>query len=307
MTHQDAESIIAIAALAAMADGSQDANELASIREAAARLGVTSADGAVGEAGAGQLSVAQLSSRLSSEDARRTAYDVAAAVCNASDPANPLEVDFLRSLATSLGIDASASNSAVSSVLQQTAAVGVTPVGVTPVAAPASTAPSVDALDTHTLDQAILTAALELLPDRLANLGILPLQLRLVRHIGQQYGQQMDANQVKDLVATFGLGAAAQILESVVRKAFGGIAGSLLGGLLGGAAGMAAGGAVTFASTYALGHAAQQYYAQGRSLSTADMKALFSRFQSEASTIYPRVQGRVGEMARGGSLGALLR
>lgn len=307
MTHQDAESIIAIAALAAMADGSQDANELASISDAAARLGLMSADSAVRQAAAGQLSVSQLSGQLSGVDARHAAYEVAVAVCNASGPANLLEDEFLQSLATTLGVDPSASNSAVSSALQHTSAIGAPPV-LPPAATSAPSAnPSSEQLDTHILDQAILTASLELLPDRLANLGILPLQLRLVHHIGQQYGQQMDANQVKDLVATFGLGAAAQIMESVVRKAFGGIAGSLLGGLLGGAAGMAAGGAVTFASTYALGHAAQQYYAQGRSLSTADMKALFSRFQSEAATIYPRVQGRVGELARGGNLGALLR
>lgn len=308
MTHQDAESIIAIAALAAMADGSQDTTELASISEAAARLGLMSADSAVRQAAAGQLSVAQLSSQLSSVDARHAAYEVAVAVCNASGPANLLEDEFLQSLATTLGVDPSASNGAVSSALQHTSAIGA-PLALAPTAgaSSASANPSSEQLDTHILDQAILTASLELLPDRLANLGILPLQLRLVHHIGQQYGQQMDANQVKDLVATFGLGAAAQIMESVVRKAFGGIAGSLLGGLLGGAAGVAAGGAVTFASTYALGHAAQQYYAQGRSLSTADMKALFSRFQNEAATIYPRVQGRVGELARGGNLGALLR
>jgi hypothetical protein len=133
------------------------------------------------------------------------------------------------------------------------------------------------------------------------------LQLRLVRHIGQQHGQALDAAGIKDLAATFGIGAAAQIMESVVRRTLGGIAGGMLGKMLGGAAGMAAGGAVTFAATYALGHAAQQYYAQGRSLSTADLKALFTRFQGEANTLYPRVQERVTSMARTGSLDSLMR
>ena len=164
-----------------------------------------------------------------------------------------------------------------------------------------------DTLDAYILDQAMLTAALELLPDRLANIAILPLQLRMVHHIGQQYGQQTDMNQIKDLAATFGLGAAAQIMESVVRKAFGGIAGGLLGGLFGGAAGLAAGGAVTFAATYALGRASQQYYAQNRSLSTADMKALFARFQGEATTMYPRVQGRIATLAQGTSLASIMQ
>jgi uncharacterized protein (DUF697 family) len=162
-------------------------------------------------------------------------------------------------------------------------------------------------LDAYILDQAILTAALELLPDRLANIGILPLQLRLVLHVGQQYGQELDAAGIKDLAATFGIGAAAQIMESVVRRTLGGIAGGMLGGMLGGAAGVAAGGAVTFASTYALGHASRQYYAQGRKLSTADLKALFSRLQAEANDIYPRVQDRITSMSRSGSVESLLR
>ena len=79
----------------------------------------------------------------------------------------------------------------------------------------------------------MLTAALELLPDRLANMAILPLQLRLVYEIGQRYGQQLDADQVKDLAGTFGLGAAAQLVEGMVRKVLGGVASGVLGGLLG--------------------------------------------------------------------------
>ena len=156
------------------------------------------------------------------------------------------------------------------------------------------------------LDQAILTAALEVLPDRLSNMAILPLQLRMVYTIGQRYGQQLDAAQVKDLAATFGIGAAAQFMESIVRKTFGGLAGGLLGNLLGGATGMAAGAAVSFGATYALGHAAAQYYAQGRSLSAADMKALFTRFQGEAETIFPKVQDRVQSVARGTNLQSVL-
>ena len=137
----------------------------------------------------------------------------------------------------------------------------------------------------------MLTAALELLPDRLANVAILPLQLRLVYEIGQRHGQQLDANQVKDLAGTFGLGAAAQVVEGLVRKVLGGVASGLLGGLLGGATGLAAGAAVTFAATYALGHAAEQYYAQGRKLSAEDLRALFTRFQGEAQALLPQVAG----------------
>ena len=76
--------------------------------------------------------------------------------------------------------------------------------------------------------------------------------------------------------------------------------------MLGGATGMAAGAAVSFTATYALGHASAQYYAQGRQLSTADMKALFTRFQKEAETLFPKVQDRVQSVARGTNLQSVL-
>ena len=160
------------------------------------------------------------------------------------------------------------------------------------------TPPSPAGLDELILQQAIITGALEILPDRLANLAIIPLQLRLVYQIGQAHGQQMDANQIRDLAGTLGIGAAAQVMEGAVRKLLGGAASSILGGLLGGTAGLAAGAAVTFASTYALGHVAKQYYAQGRRLSTADLRALFARFQEEAKTLYPKVQSQVQSQAK---------
>ena len=100
-----------------------------------------------------------------------------------------------------------------------------------------------------------------------------------------------------------------------MRRTFGGLAGGLLGGALGGllggtagsVAGLASGAAVTFATTYALGHVADQYYAQGRTLSTADLKALFARFRTDAETMFPRVESRVRGAASSGSLTDILR
>ena len=68
--------------------------------------------------------------------------------------------------------------------------------------------------------------------------------------------------------------------------------------LLGGATGLAAGTAVTFAATYALGHAAKQYYAQGRKLSADDLRALFTRFQGEAQGLLPQVSGQIQSLAK---------
>jgi uncharacterized protein (DUF697 family) len=167
--------------------------------------------------------------------------------------------------------------------------------------------PPADRVDEFILQQAILTGAIEILPDRLANIAVLPLQLRMVYQIGQRHGQKLDINQVKDLAATFGLGAAAQSLESVVMRLVGGLAGGLLGGMVGGATRIASGAIITFSATYALGHVAEQYYAQGRRISADDLRALFARFQDEARTIYPRVQKQIQGQAGTTHLQSLLQ
>ncbi len=67
------------------------------------------------------------------------------------------------------------------------------------------------------------------------------------------------------------------------------------------------GAVITFSATYALGHVAEQYYAQGRRLSAADLKALFGRFQTDAKTIYPRVEEQIRRQASSLDLQSLLR
>lgn len=320
MTQQDVEAIIGIVTLAAMADGERDASEQEKISSVAARLGYADADAMVQRAASGEFDVQALAAKLGSAEARESAFDSAVAVCHADGTLRSTELAFLESLRSALGIDEAKATQRMSSVAaigSGIAADSAAPLADSAPGVAGSTAGSTTGstaggattagLDDYILEQAMLTAALEFLPDRLANLGILPLQLRLVRSIGQRHGQQMGADQIKDLAATFGIGAAAQIMESVVRRTLGGFAGGIFGGMLGSAAGLAAGGAVTFASTYALGHAAQQYYEQNRSLTPADMRSLFARFQGEANTMFPRVQERVMSLARDNSYESILR
>lgn len=294
MTNQDARTIITIAALAANADGAPHQEERVSLISAAERLGLSGDDAQLHGAIEGTGDVAQLAHSLATDEARIAAYDVAAAVCHADGALNAREQAFLAALSRELG--------AVSSSPDATAAMQAA-------AQAATTAPNTPAagdLDTFILDQAMLAGAAELLPHRFSAIAILPLQLRMVYQIGQRHGQQFDMAQAKDLAGVLGIGAAGHVLEGVVRGVLGGVGRSLLGGLLGSATGVAAGVAVTFATTYALGHAADRYYAQGRSLSTADLKALFSRFQGEANTVFPRVEGRIRELASGTNLQSLL-
>ena len=288
MQPTDYPPIVAIAMLAALADGQTDPAEQAAINAFVAKIGSPDVSRLALQVAGGKLRVADLAGKLSDDEARRLAYETALAVCNTDGLSGPAEQRFLEELRNALGIPAAAV-----AELNQTARSLAPDVSISS----ASTAiPTADLI----MQQAILTGALEILPDSLANIAVLPLQLRLVYQIGQRHGQQLDGDQVKDLAATLGLGAAAQALEGVVMKVLGGIGGGVLGGLFGGATRVATGAAVTFAATYALGHVAEQYYAQGRKLSNEDLKALFARFQQEAGTIYPRIQQQV--QAQAGSL-----
>jgi len=270
MNTADRAPLIAIAMLAARADGATDSAEQAAVDNVVTKMGSPDVSRLAEQVAGGQLRVADLAARLSDDEARETAYQGALAICNADGPANPAELRFLEELRSALGIEAAP-----------------------PVAEVHTGAPPAGPLDDFILQQAILTGALEILPDQLANIAILPLQLRLVYQIGQRHGQKLDVNQVKDLAATLGLGVAAQGVEGVVMGLVGGLARGLLGGLAAGATRVATGAAISFSATYALGHVADQYYAQGRSLSRNDLVALFDRFKEDAKTIYPRVRSQI--------------
>ena len=298
MNTTDHTSLIAISILAARADGSVDSAEQRAVDAVVARMGNPDVASLVQQVAAGQLRVGDLASRLSDDEARRVAYESALTVINADGSANAAEQAFLDELRAALGF----SDAEVADATRIAGSMAQVPV-----AAAYPGEPPAGQVDEFILRQAILTGAIEILPDRLANIAVLPLQLRMVYQIGQRHGQKLDINQVKDLAATLGLGAAAQSLEGLVMRLVGGLTGGLLGGIAGGATRVAAGSVITFTATYALGHVAEQYYAQGRRLSADDLRALFARFQGEAKTIYPRVQNQIQRQAGTLNLQSLLR
>ena len=301
MRESDREPIVTIALLAAMADGKATPEEKTQLQAALARMGISNLDAIAGRVAAGHIQPADIVPTLSDDDARRLAYETAVVVCNTDGPANERETRFLADLRTALGLDAGS----VAGVEQGARAAAATPV-TTAAQIGTGPPPAVAGLDEFIQQQAIIAGALELLPEGLANIAILPVQLRMVYVIGQRHGQQLDASQIKDLAGTLGIGAAAQVVEGAVRKLLGGMTKGLLGGLIGGATGVAAGAAVTFATTYALGQVAKQYYSQGRRLSSEDLRSLFARFQDEAKALFPKVQNQVQAQARSLNLQSLL-
>jgi uncharacterized protein (DUF697 family) len=284
----DAETILQVGLAAAMADGQRDEREVSQLRALARGIGLDPTSAATTSA---ELP-SDIATRLSSDDGRRAAYELAVAVCRCDGEANDAEAAFLGNLRAKLGISA-ATGTQVEKDADALA---------TSATAPRSGTPA-NAVDELILKQAKLTAALELLPQSLATMAIIPIQMRMVYEIGRAHGQTLDAAQVKDLLGTLGIGMAAQVLDGFARKLVGGVAqgvlGRMLGGLAGGVAGAATGAATAFATTYALGQAAKQYYVQGRALSTTDLQALFARLKEEASRLYPQVREQVESQARG--------
>ncbi len=282
------EALLRIGIAAALADGVCDERERSHLDALARAAGAESS----AELGRDPSLPPDLATRLDTPEARQSAYDLAVAVCNADGSANAAEMRFLATLRGTLGL----SEASVAAAASTGAALAGSAVAGAPAAGAAAST------DDLILQQAVLAGALELLPQTLASLAVIPVQLRLVYQIGKRHGQQLDAAQAKDLLATLGIGAATQVLDGAARRVLSGVAsgvlGRLLGGLVGGVAGSAAGAGTVFAATYALGHAAEQYYRQGRDLGTADLQALFAKLRDQAQTLYPKVQAEIQERAR---------
>ncbi len=169
---------------------------------------------------------------------------------------------------------------------------------VEPAAAAGGTASTAE-LDRIILNYAILNGALELFPDTLSSMAILPLQMRMVFRIGKAHGVELDKSSIKELLATAGVGLTSQYVEqigvSIVGKLFGR---GLLGGLLGGLAGQSVSSGMSFATTYALGRLAVRYYSGGRNLSAQMLKETYEGLLREGRSLQGQHFTDIQERAR---------
>jgi uncharacterized protein (DUF697 family)/tellurite resistance protein len=238
----------------------------------------------------------QLAQRLTSPDAKRSAYQLAVLVCQADGVLNDKEQEYLGKLRGALGLSEAAARGLEAEADHWR----------DPGLPPTSNSPQETDIDRRILQFAMLAGAAELLPQTMASMVVLPLQLRLVYEVGRKNGVTMAQDQVKELAMAFGVGATSQAVESFARRLLGGVARSMGGGLFGGATSAATGALMSFATTYALGHAAQVYYEKGRNLTRADLQQLFERFQSDAKTLYPKVESEIKSQAEKLDADALL-
>lgn len=304
MNPAETRAILTVSLLAAFADGSKHDREREEVRRIAQGL---AEDAAIGVPGLVQdvlmkrTTLATALPALGSAESRRLAYEMAVCVCDADGVHSAAETAFLADLRRSLALD----EGSAAAFVEQADAVASVPLGTPPAAVTAAASPAVDraALDRRILDAAILNGALELLPESLSTMAIIPLQMRLVYQVGKAHGYELDAGHIKDFLATAGVGLTSQYLEQAGRKLIGGLLRSvggrgMLGSVLGGVGRQAVSSGMSFVSTYALGQLAVRYYAGGRTFSTQMLKDTYAGLQQDARGLYGKHLPAMQERAR---------
>ena len=300
MQPEETRAILTLCLLASFADGEKHARERDEIRRVA--QGFSQDD--VGHLSTlyqdvlmKRVTLADVIERLHSAEAKQLGYEMAVCVCDADGTLSDAEQRFLAETRLALGLDAGAA----AAFVHEAQAIVALPLADEHVAGPASAAHATVnevALDDAILKAAIVNGALELLPETLSTMAIIPLQMKLVWRIGKEYGFELDRGHIKDFLATAGVGLSSQYLEQAGRKLLGGLLGKLGGGLLRGVGQQAMSTGMSFATTYALGQVAKRYYAGGRSLSTQMLKDTYARTVQDAQGLSARYLPDIQAKAR---------
>jgi len=308
MNEQETRSILTIALMAAFADGLKDERERAAVKRVAEALGPEAGldlPGLYRDVLVAKPDLAQVAAAVQSDGARQLAYEMAVGICDADGAQGPAEREFLQKLAAALNINgaaaaaASAQADAVADAAFEPAtgaAAAATAAAATGTVTGRASLPDAE-MDKMILNASITNAALELLPESIASMAIIPLQVRLVYRIGKSYGYPMDSSHAKDFIATLGVGLTGQYLEQFGRKLLGGLLGGIGGGLGRTVGRQAASSGMSFATTYAIGRVAQRYYAGGRTLDSAMLKQTFAGLLDEARGLAPRYRQEIEQKA----------
>jgi uncharacterized protein (DUF697 family)/tellurite resistance protein len=299
MNASEQRAILTLCLRAAFADGGNSEQERAEIKRIAEMLG---AEGALDvsaiylEVLLGKPDLGAVAAAITQREQRQFAYEMAVCVCSSDGATSPAEREFLGRLAQSLGLDAAPAQA----FAQKADAMAGAPLtasaldGAIVAAVPANAAE----LDKMILNYAILNGALELLPQTLASMAIIPLQMKMVYQVGKAHGFELDRGHIKDLLATMGVGLTSQYVEQIGRRLLSGLLGKIAGGLLAGAGRLTTSAAFSFASTYALGHVAKRYYAGGRTIDAAGLQQAFASMLAEAEQLQGNYMGQISERAR---------
>jgi uncharacterized protein (DUF697 family)/tellurite resistance protein len=324
MTLAEQEAILTIALFAAFADGQKADTEREEIRRIAQSLADSSGSAnlprLVQDVLLRRVQLASATGVLTDAGQRSLAFEMAVCVCDADGRQSDAERQFLATLRQQLQLDA-AQTAGFEREADAMVAAAETVAPAAPRAVPAATAaptpvtavlPAAAAaeLDKSILNYAMLTGALELLPQSWASMAIIPLQVKMVYGIGQAHGVQLDQGHIREFIAAAGVGITSQYLEQFGRKLLGGLLGGVAGKMGRSVGGAATGMAMSFATTYALGQVARRYYAGGRVMSTALLRDSFQQLLVPARQMQQQYLPQIREKAStldAGSIMAMVR
>jgi len=299
MPPEESRAVLALCLLASFADGQKHERERAQIRRVAEGFSESDAvhlSTLYQDVLMKRVTLPDVAAQLESADGKRLAYEMAVCVCDADGALSDAEQRFLADASAALGLDTDVS-AAFRNEAQAIVALPVSGAQATGSGQAVPGAADQAELDSAILNAAIVNGALELLPETLSTMAIIPLQMKLVYRIGKAYGFELDSGHVKDFLATAGVGLTSQYLEQAGRKLLGGLLGKVGGGLMRGVGKQAVSSSMSFATTYALGYVARRYYAGGRKLSTQMLKDTYASTLQEAQGLsaryLPEIQAKV--------------
>ena len=305
-----ADAIAAICLLAAFADKQKSDREQQQLKDVFESLGGVKSAALYHRVILGETDVETEAKALQTPGLRHFAFEMALSICDADGQMNEAETAFLERLRAALELPPAEA----ASVTQEAETLAALPVEapLEPALSPAQAATEptdtrAKDLDRLVLNAAILNGALELLPQTLATVAIMPLQLRMVYGIGQAYGYSLGREHLKEFLAIAGVGMTSQAVEGQLRKLFGGLAKRAGGKTAKRVVSTATGATMSFATTYALGQAAKLYYAGGRKLAMNDVRDTFQKQLTTGQRLYERYKGEVQEKSRTVNLPTLLK
>lgn len=297
MNAEQTRSLLTVCLMAAFSDGHQDPREREHVRSVAESLSAQSGADFMRlyqDVLLKRVSLEQAVAGLDSPELRQLAFEMAVGVCDADGVHDAGETAFLDRLGDALGLG----RAVVAPVIREADALAAAPVAAPIPELPAAAPPDQPELDRMILNAAILNGALELLPETLASMAIIPLQTRLVYRVGKAYGYELDRGHISDFLATVGVGLTSQYVEQFGRKLVGGLLGKVLGRSGRTIGSEVTGAAFSFATTYALGHVAKRYYAGGRKLDSASLKSTFAQTVDTARGLQAQYAPQIAERAR---------
>jgi uncharacterized protein (DUF697 family)/tellurite resistance protein len=286
--NESAESLIAICLFAAFADGEKSEAEREEVARLGAELGSDRVAAVSRQILMGKVRLEAVVAGLTGAHDRMLAYEMARAVCEADGTISAEEKLFLSELGKLLALG----RGEVEVLDAEVDELALAPVDVLGVEAA-----GVDNSG-MILKYAIVNGALELLPETLATMAIIPLQMKMVYRIGKSHGAELDRGHIKEFLATAGLGMGSQVVEGFARKVMRGF-GKKLGGTLGGrVADELTGSVMSFSATYAIGHLAEKYHAGGRKLGGVELKPIYQSLSTQARELHARFLPQIQERAQ---------